>query len=406
MNKQILMVLLVFIGLNGYAQIAFEKGSFVNNQNEKIECLIKNVDWEDNPSEFLYKLSESSIAKTNKIESVKEFSIGTTIRYIRAEVNIDRSSDNVNDLSLTRNAVFEKETLLLKSRLEGKATLYSYNDNNLKRYFYKVDDDDIVQLVYKKYKSENKVGENSFYKQQLWNTIKCAQISKKEIETLNYKLNELIELFIKYNDCNSSNYILYENEVKKELFNLSLKIGLRNSSLFIQNSVKHLRDIEFDSQNSLSYGIEAEFILPFNKNKWSIILETTYQSFTTTKEDVVYSRSYSRDDYTTNVSVDYKSIELPVGLRYYLFINAKSKLFINGFFMYDFPINSGITSKEGIYELKIKSDPSFALGAGYNYRSKLSVEIRAGINRDLMNELIAWSSNYHSLSFIIGYSLF
>ena len=42
-------------------------------------------------------------------------------------------------------------------------------------------------------------------------------------------------------------------------------------------------DLKFDSNTNVSLGIEAEFILPFNKNKWAIIFEPTYQYYKTEK---------------------------------------------------------------------------------------------------------------------------
>ena len=46
--------------MNCFAQISFEKGYFINNANQKTNCLIKNQDWKDNPTEFEYKLDENS----------------------------------------------------------------------------------------------------------------------------------------------------------------------------------------------------------------------------------------------------------------------------------------------------------------------------------------------------------
>ena len=73
-NAALLLIILAF-GINGYSQIIFEKGYLINNSNEKIECLIKNNDWKNNPETFEYKLSENSEPAIADVKSAKEFGI-------------------------------------------------------------------------------------------------------------------------------------------------------------------------------------------------------------------------------------------------------------------------------------------------------------------------------------------
>jgi hypothetical protein len=54
MKKLFLLIILTQISLNCYSQINFEKGYFYNNENKKIECLIKNNDWLNNPTQIKY----------------------------------------------------------------------------------------------------------------------------------------------------------------------------------------------------------------------------------------------------------------------------------------------------------------------------------------------------------------
>ncbi len=55
-----------------------------------------------------------------------------------------------------------------------------------------------------------------------------------------------------------------------------------NFSFFTAQRIGQFYTAEFDfgSQVNFRIGIEAEFIRGFNKNKWAIICEPTYQSFT------------------------------------------------------------------------------------------------------------------------------
>ena len=56
MRKQILVLAFITIScLQSYSQIIFENGYFIDESNNRIECLIKNIDWKNNPTEFEYK---------------------------------------------------------------------------------------------------------------------------------------------------------------------------------------------------------------------------------------------------------------------------------------------------------------------------------------------------------------
>lgn len=58
MKRNLLLLLALKFSFVVNAQINFEKGYFISNDNEKIECLIKSIDWKNNPTEFKYKLNE------------------------------------------------------------------------------------------------------------------------------------------------------------------------------------------------------------------------------------------------------------------------------------------------------------------------------------------------------------
>ena len=133
MKNQLILLLTIVFSLNSYSQISYEKGYFIDNANQKINCLIKNSDWKNNPTEFEYKLSEKGESKNATIRSIKEFGIDNSSKYIRSTVEIDRSSESVNFLSNDMNPNFNKETLFLRVLVEGKANLLEYVDSNLKR---------------------------------------------------------------------------------------------------------------------------------------------------------------------------------------------------------------------------------------------------------------------------------
>jgi hypothetical protein len=117
-------------------------------------------------------------------------------KFVRAVVKIDRSSEDVSILSELKDPVFKEEKLFLKLLIEGKANLYVYEDVNLNRYFYNVQDSKITQLIYKSYKRDgNRIGVNNSFKRQLLDHLKCSAFTLKKIKNLTYKQNSLISFF-------------------------------------------------------------------------------------------------------------------------------------------------------------------------------------------------------------------
>lgn len=395
MKKHLLFLSAFIIGLQAFAQITFEKGYFINNSNEKVDCLIKNVDWKSNPTEFTYKLSDNSQSENIEMHSVREFGINNISKYVRKTVDIDRSSSNFSYLTYNKEPDFNEERLFLKVLIEGKASLYEYTDGNLSRFFYTVNDSDVAQLVYVVYKaSQNEMGKNNRYQQQLYNDLKCSTFTSKKLESLTYDRKDLVRFFVDYNNCNEHEYVNYTKKQKRTFFNLSIRPGINSSSLFIENSVSSAREVNFDNEIGFRLGIEGEFIMPFNKNKWAVIIEPTYQ----------YYKSEGEGKYGT-VNVDYKSIELPFGVRHYFFLNENSKIFANASYVIDFNLKSDVDFSFAPNP-EVSSGNNFAFGLGYKYNNKYSLEVRYLTKRNLFVDHVYWMSEYGTTSVIFGYTLF
>ncbi len=74
-RQTLLLAFLLATATHAFSQITFENGYFINDEGQKIECLIKNVDWRSNPTKFEYKVSADASAQTASITTVKEFAI-------------------------------------------------------------------------------------------------------------------------------------------------------------------------------------------------------------------------------------------------------------------------------------------------------------------------------------------
>ncbi|KAF2341552.1 outer membrane beta-barrel protein [Flavobacterium tistrianum] len=408
MKKQILFIALtLFLTIKNYSQITFEKGYIISENNQKTECLIENVDWKNTPTNFRYRLSNDSPIIDADIKTVKGFGISGQNKFIRSTVNIDRSTKNLQNMNKDKNPVFRQENLFLQVLMEGNASLYLFDDGTVRRFFYKMNDSEIKQLVYKTYfANDDQIAKNNQFREQLYLDLKCDNIQQNEYETLSYTKSSLLGIFTKYNKCTNSEFVDLEVKEKKDLFNLTLRPRYNNSSLSMDNSVFKGMDFDFGGKSSFSVGIEAEFILPFNKNRWSVIVEPTYQYYK--GEQTIQSPQVVGG--TLTGKVDYKSIELPIGLRRYFFINKNVQIFANGSLVVDFSNNSkvSVTRKDGseLNKLDVKSGINFGFGLGCKFLDKFSAEVRYQTPRGVLAENPNWGSSYQTTSLIVGYSFF
>ena len=395
MQKSLIILFVLSLSLHASAQIRFEPGYFVNNNNEVIHCLIKNVEWKNNPFAFEYKLSEEGEVKTGDASGVKEFSIGEHLKYKSFEVEIDRSSERIDEISWEGKENWSREILFLKAHIEGKASLYSYTDGSLIRYFFGVDDEAPKQLIYQVRKVDNiNLSENHRYRSQLASSLQCKSLSERAFRAVNYYKNDLKRIIEQYNACMGAESKDYDKKYSFSFVNLSIKAGLNYPDFKSHIPTIYQSNSRMDRKASVRGGLEVELMLPFNKNKWSLIFAPTFQSF----------RSSGREQNGWRVSIDYRSIELPLGIRHYFYISDNSRIFLNASFVLDSPIDSKITRRGA--EFKIQSTANFAFGAGYSYRDRLSIEIQQSTARALFRQSTTWITSYTYSSLVLGFRLF
>lgn len=285
--------------------------------------------------------------------------------------------------------------------LEGKASLYSYEDGNTKRYFYKIDNSPIHQLIFKKHTvGQNEFKTNTRFRQQLWNDVSCNQTAQNQLTNIEYRENHLLKWFKKYNECVGEPILQYNKKEDRAFFELKVSPGLNYASFKLENSAYvPTQSIDFGNNISFRLGVEAAFILPFNKNKWRIVIEPTFQYLNLQKE--ADGRSWK---------VNYKTIEFPVGLRHSFFINQETSIFLNGFYISSFTVRLnpeiGYDKMHHTWKgIHAKDRDSFAIGGGLAFK-KVSIEARYYGNRDIMGNNWYWSTQYTRLSLIVGYKLF
>ncbi len=382
------------------AQAKFEKGYLIEEGGDRTLCFIKNQDWKNNPTQFKYQLELDGEVLTGSLDQVREFGIGSSVRYVRATVELDRSKSDLKNLSLQRAPEFETETLFLKVVIEGEATLYRYEERNLKRYFFKIGSDEIQQLVYKQYNYNGVIKENNYYYQQLLVLQEsCSSISEQVIQDTEYKERAFRNLFIMYNTCVDVAYSEYGTNANFSSININLvpAIGIANFDLSSGRVVD--RDFTMNGKVIWRIGAELEAVLSSNNDRIAIIMEPRFQ---------FYEASDEKDDKALELT--YNSFQLTLGARYYFPVNEDSRFFVNAAGLidvplgdpqmkFDFPVrNSVIVDEFGMI-------PNIVLGGGYKYKDRLGLGVQFIPSIDLLSESAFYRSNVGIFSLQFMYTL-
>lgn len=368
-----------------------------------MRCWIKNLDWRNNPKEIEYKREENGVVETANCTNIKEFGFTEQkVKFISSWIKLDRSSEKQNSLSKSPEPVFNQEEQFLRVLVEGDASLYLFEDENSYKFFYTYKGSEMEPLIFKSYLNEDiEIRQNEEYKNQILKTLKCEAITRDLLRKTRYRNNDLIDVFQKYNTCKNpagATNAFKQEIVRKSAFHLSARIGLNSTSASFDSQSKNFGEpyVDFGNKSGLRIGAEFEYVLPLYGNKWSLIIEPSYQSY---KSEVTLNNFPN--------SVDYKSIDVPVGIRYYMYLNDKSALFLNAVFSYNIPMSSKIVYTVYNKPVELDVDPvyNFGFGAGYRF-SDFSFELRYNTNRNLVNDEARYVSKYNTTSFILGYRLF
>jgi hypothetical protein len=383
--------------------VVFEKGYFIDNENNRKECFIKNTDTKRNPENLIYRNDSLGSDITLAIDDVSEFQVYGWPRYVRSTVDIDISTSAIDKMTINKEPQWEKRTVFLKVLVEGKAVLYFYDDDEISRYFFSTSDTAIQQLIYKKYltPSGDNVKENTAFKQQLLNYVRCDKISQEQILATDYNVTDLTKYFKKYNECLGISYEKVQSKQGNKNFHLKVGMAAGISSVKL-NQASTNRIYDFEKPFISGIGIEVSYILSFNRNKWEILINPNFQTF---KSSIVSEGYVTNSEYKSEIQ--YSIINFPIGLRYYMFLSDNVKLSVSGCMIppVSVKLNSNFRTDfiNKTYECKPRT--SFIFGGGIAYK-KISAEIRYYTNNDFFMYMDDWTVDYRQVLLQLNYRLF
>ncbi|AWH86739.1 hypothetical protein HYN59_17210 [Flavobacterium album] len=390
--KQALSLLLLFTSLACFSQINYKPGYFITNNGTRTECLIRNVAWKDNPVEFDYKADEGSETKKGVIKDVSEFGV-EGYKFKRFTVSIDRSSTIMDQMSTSAIPEWKTETLFLKILVEGKATLYQYEDGNVVKYFFSTGDHATAeQLLYREHKENGVIKVNTKFRQQLYNLMRDTKPDVRLYENTRYQKSALTDLFVDYNGGNGEVKDLTAKQNRSSV-NFKITPGISMASVTVKDRLGNAFGYDFDAKPAFRIGGEVEYIMPFNNNKWALFADPNIQFY---KND---GRQNQFD-----WKIEYKFIEVPFGARHYMYLNNDSKIFLDAAYAIVLSVGDPHISYNDIPR-NISKSSNFTAGAGFAHK-KYSAELRYGFGRGLTDLHDTWGATYTSVSLILGYKLF
>jgi hypothetical protein len=382
------------------AQIKFEKGFYIDQFADTIDCYVKNSGWTSTPNSFTIKSIGNDSVYSIDADVLELIQIGNKVKFVNRIVEEDISDNNPERIAIKRKVEYDQNQRILKVLIESKFSLYMVEEGEFKDYFYSEDDGAIKQLVNKKFTvtGSSFAKSNEYIKQLL--RINTCETDELNGFVKNMKLTEdnLISYFLQINQCSNSKIKRYE-ELRpegKSVANFTFKVGVNTAkSTYIFNSPNSSREIEVPRNTSYTLGLEVEIPLKANQYKWSVIFEPTYRQLasSTTVIDQGIDREYKYQIY---------SIDIPLGVRYKIYLKENLNVFLNFKVQHTFHVGNSYVDLDFSQIHSAQTRFNFSYGAGIKWK-KFSLEYRRDRQDLLFQRVYEQFMNYNN-ALVIGYS--
>lgn len=367
------------------SQTKFEKGYFINSNNERVDCYIKNLRWLYSPEKVNYKFSLEGDELSFGPKDVKEFAVDNELSYVSIRENFPVTEQFTNDKTDKAEPRMVNRHVFVKLLVKGKGTLYQYKESNDEIFLVQLSDKKPIVLEYKQYipAGTNDIKENNIFRRQLFEKFRCGD--DFSIQKVSYNRESLSSYLQEFNICNGESINLKSStkfkKSKPELrlivlggvvgfsFNTTLRTvvgeGFNSRTVNIEPT--------FETKISPSFGLELESILPFNNRKWSIFLSSQYAKYSAT--GIVVTNDTSIDAAT----IDLNQLVFNLGVKHYLFMNDKNSLIILTGMNFDYNLKSDFIESQsfstGLTSINSTNFGGF-VGGGYSFNQSIYLTAR------------------------------
>ena len=410
MKKNLLLLLLIICNLS-FSQ-DYRSGYYISKSGNKVEGLIldSNLD-----RDYINFKSDSSSSKSKiYINTFKELTIGSD-KYISADVEYAINRLNEFSRTIDNEPKMDNKRLLLKTLIEGNATLYQGVIEGETVYYLKMlESNEITYLLYYKYPNSDVTvaditsNENLKYQKQLFQYLRCGKNSTYDkFYNVQYFESELKKLVNDYNISLGS--------VSKEISEVNEKFKLKFSVFAgVKSQVNNFKSQYFygkpesDAFVTPSAGLEMSLLLPSASRAFEVFFKATY--------DRVEYESRQQTKIVTGVStvneiIIFKTnfLHFDLGPRYYFSGKSKSSLFIEAAIQYNLLLGDNFIFSYSDELFNVLPDAtissfSFGGGIGYIFNRKYSVNLGGSFGANYMQKNSPIENNSSSLSLNLKYT--
>lgn len=405
MKIRFFLFLMLFNSIVALSQENDQRGYYIDEQNNRFDVFFKYIDVL-NEGFLEVKTSESDKYSKLDVRTIKEYGIGSEFKFVRATVKADVSSHQV---SLSKDPKWETKTVFLNTLLEGKASLYSYYNGNVTQFFFISEGKPLEQLVYKKYhlSEVDPIKENTYFKNQIFESLKCNDITIDAVNLLKYNKSSLLSIFEKYSACSSVDAITFSNATsRKSKILLKAYAGVYSSSFKTEISG---RESEAANEIMPALGIEVALKLPNEKLEFFLRAEyEKYDGTTLMKRQQTASVAYNYLKYDSGF------INFGFGPRYNFLIKDNSNFFV------DASVNVNIPLDDVEYTLAYPETPgsgesktilaasesvNLNIGIGYNFNKKMGLDLRMDTNSNMLGNIVFVNAKHSRIGLNFRYTI-
>lgn len=398
-------IFLLCSGLASYGQISFTSGYIVNNRHERFDCQIRNIGNAESTMNYEYRLPESGKIEKIELSRIEEFGIDNELKCIRAMIAIDISPRRINHLRDTVSN-WDEGHAYIKVLVEGKsASLFSYFDSGEELYFYNTENAAILPLIHKKYQIEvasgivDRILEDNSFREQLKQHVSCGD--QGGIEHIPYSKKALVTHFINFNRCRESDLeVLKSAQIKKGSFRLKAGVNANHIRLTVKEFSDALPRVSFSGENTLGFGAEAEYLFSYNNYKWGVFAECNFYTYQSDSVGKAYNVSIA-DSYV----IDYKTLEFPVGIVFYMNLNEEHRLFARAGFVPHVILSGSQITFNPNDQRELSPSSCWLFGAGYNFK-RVAAEFRYYSDQNITSNIYKRGSGMSHISVRLTYTLF
>lgn len=286
MKTTLPLLLLLFVCASALGQGKFEKGYYITFQGDSVSTYINNEDWMRNPEAIEVKKDPAaSAANKLTLQQIKRFGFIGGDTYETFAVDVDHSPLNLNNIMVDAPPTIVRDTVMLRSLVEGPVNLYVYTDRASKTHFYvQKGGEEPRELLYQRVKRtvNDEVTHMTLelYKGLLHVYFDACEDVKKRVDRVDFKQSQLQALVTAYNGCVNPSSVTHEVQKEKGHFRLGFIGGFSAASFAFMSGGTYDALVETDfSGGNATAGLALDYVLPRAHGKWTIANEVMLKPY-------------------------------------------------------------------------------------------------------------------------------